>query len=447
MRSKLVSFFFLGVTAFCLNGCKPELNELTFSNNGVDFSNYVAIGNSLTAGYMDGALYKEGQENSYPNILAKQFKYVGGGEFVQPLTNSSTGLGVDITTFSFNSKYVLGYKTSCTQEVSLSPIPFAATGDPATLTYIGGPTYNNMGVPGMRSFNLDSASFGDPNILISLNPFYSRFATNPGNSTVLGDANRQLPTFFTFWLGSNDVLGYALAGGDDALDKMTSITIFKNNIGDALNSLTATGAKGAVANIPAVVDIPYFTTIPYNALVLTQAEADALDSTYATNNPPISFVAGNNPFVIKDGNTKRQMKEGELVLLSLPLDSVYCAGWGSNSLKPLDDRYVLTTPEINSINGSTNQFNSFLKTKADSLDLAYVDMNAFFKSTQSGIVFNGVTFTPQFVSGGAFSLDGVHPNAKGYALLANEYIKAINNKYGCRIPLADVNAYKGITFP
>jgi hypothetical protein len=48
-----------------------------------NFSKYVALGNSLTSGYSDGALFIEGQK-SYTNIMAEQFKAVGGGEFKIP---------------------------------------------------------------------------------------------------------------------------------------------------------------------------------------------------------------------------------------------------------------------------------------------------------------------------------------------------------------------------
>ena len=75
------------------------------------------------------------------------------------------------------------------------------------------------------------------------------------------------------------------------------------------------------------------------------------------------------------------------------------------------------------------------------------DVNAFYKSMQAGIIFNNVTYSPKYISGGAFSLDGINLNAKGNALVANECIKAINLKFGSQIPLADVNSYKGIIFP
>ena len=84
-----------------LFACKPEIDEFDASAGSADFSNYISVGNSLTAGYADGALYASGQENSFPSIMAQQFKTVGGGEFVQPVVNSEYGV--------LPGKMVLGY--------------------------------------------------------------------------------------------------------------------------------------------------------------------------------------------------------------------------------------------------------------------------------------------------------------------------------------------------
>lgn len=437
------------------NGCKPELSELNFDNNGLDFSRYVAVGNSLTAGYMDAALYNNGQLNSYPSILANQFAVVGGGAFKQPLANSDIGYGIDAYSFTSNSRLALKYKPSCSGTVEVLPDFVSTTGDASVVTgnvynTQGGP-FNNMGVPGIKSYNLTQSTFGDPNILISGNPFYSRFASMPGTSTVLQDALSQMPTFFTYWIGSNDVLGYAIAGGDTSLDKITSVQIFDSLVQVHISQLaSATSLKGAIANVPDILDIPYFNTIPYNGLTLDATTAATLNTLYATINPAIQFAAGANAFVMIDAGAPggvRQIKDNELVLLSLPLDSVKCAQWGSNPLYPLQDKYVLDATEVSQIRGAISTFNTKLFATANNYSLAYVDINTFFKSAKSGYTFNGVTYTSEFVSGGAFSLDGIHPNPKGYALIANEFIKAINLRYACKIPLVDANGYPGVVFP
>ncbi|HYE80337.1 MAG TPA: G-D-S-L family lipolytic protein, partial [bacterium] len=60
-----------------LASCEPELDGGPVASRGsADFTRYVAVGNSLTAGFGDNGLYREGQLNSYPNILAQQFARV-----------------------------------------------------------------------------------------------------------------------------------------------------------------------------------------------------------------------------------------------------------------------------------------------------------------------------------------------------------------------------------
>ncbi|MBT8386824.1 MAG: G-D-S-L family lipolytic protein, partial [Ignavibacteria bacterium] len=51
----------------------PEVVLPPLDKNGVDFSNYVALGASFTAGFTDNALFIAGQQNSFPNILSQQF--------------------------------------------------------------------------------------------------------------------------------------------------------------------------------------------------------------------------------------------------------------------------------------------------------------------------------------------------------------------------------------
>ena len=67
------------------------------------------------------------------------------------------------------------------------------------------------------------------------------------------------PTFFTNWLGNNDVLGYATAGG--AASSLTPTADFTTKNGKIVDALTASGAKGLVVTIPDVTNIPFFTTV------------------------------------------------------------------------------------------------------------------------------------------------------------------------------------------
>jgi hypothetical protein len=211
--------------------------------------------------------------------------------------------------------------------------------------------------------------------------------------------------------------------------------------------MTRSGAKGVVMNIPDIASIPLFTTIPANGLVLDAAQAGQLSGLYAGTG--ISFAAGPNNFIIEDQSVPvikmRKIAAGEYILLSIPQDSMKCGGWGS--ARPIPKKYVLTADEVAKINAATTEFNNFIKAEAIKYHVAFADMNSFQRTLSSGIKYNGVDYSSQFINGGLFSLDGTHPTPRGYALIANELIRVINSYYGTAIPVVDANSYGGIKIP
>ena len=432
MKYKTIIFLSLVGLLFA---CKPEIDEFDASAGSADFSNYISVGNSLTAGYADGALYSSGQENSYPNILANQFKTVGGGAFVQPVVTSEYGV--------LPGKLVLGYSEDCLHQVSLGPVP--AEGTPEGYGPVGY-SVNNLGVPGAKTFHLLAEGFGNAaGVPVGLaNPYYARFASAE-NASVIGDAVGHNASFFSLWIGNNDVLGYATTGGlGDTITGQGPFAFFMNNI---VAALTANGAKGVIANLPGITGAAFFNVIPYNGLVLTeQAQVDGLNAAYAPLG--ITFNLGQNPFIIADANAPgfvRQIKETEMVLLTTPGDSLRCAGWGS--VKPIPEQYTLSDTEIANINSAIEGYNATIKTLADTYNLAFVDINSYFKTVETGVTYDGESFGVTYVTGGTFSLDGIHLTNKGYALIANQFIMAINGKYGANVPQVSVVDYPGIVFP
>ena len=448
MKRQILTIFAISCSVFW--GCKPSMDKYQVkpsSGGTADFSRYVSLGNSLTAGYADGALYDEGQRNSYPAMIAEQLQSVGGGSFTIPFVGTENGVAVNYVGGQpfITNKYTLQYLTDCMNNVSLGPKP-GGIGSPADqaalLTPKPGP-YNNMGVPGAKSFQL-----GSP--YLAQNPFYNRIASKPGSSTVLGDALKLNPTFFSLWIGNNDVLLWAVAGGES--DSITSQQTFGYGITQCLDSLTKHGAKGVIANIPDVTATPYCTTVPYNGLVLTnQKDVDGLNAYYAGYfpNAKLVFKLGQNPFVVKsnEDNDPRFITQNEFVLLSVPQDSLKCFKLGS--LVPIKDRYFLDANEISQIKTATAGYNGIISGLAAAHKIALVDMNTNLKTlaTKDGIIADGVQLTSTFVSGGAFSLDGIHLTPRGYAVVANYYITAINGYYGSSIPTVNVGQYRGVVFP
>jgi len=361
-----------------LTACEPKIDEFSPSKGSADFTTYLAFGNSLTAGYADNALYSGGQENSYPNILANQFKTVGmQGEFKQPLMPTNNGVGVELTSLGLflHTKYILGFATDCLGKQSLAPV--FADPDASQIDLMNqlmapiadqGP-YNNIGVPGLKSYEAIS-------VICQFNPYYARFKS-PDANFVLEEIPKINPTFFTLWLGVNDVMRYASEGG--ASDSITSMPLFSSSMDAIITSLTQYGTKGAIATVPHITSIPFFNTVPYNAIVLTdQSLVDALNLGYAVYNAfmeamgleyRINFQLGANPMVIADPTIPlpdslamlkmRQIKNTELVLLSIPQDSLKCAYWGSQI--PVPDKYILSESEITAVSDAINNYNTKIK--------------------------------------------------------------------------------------
>lgn len=465
MKNKLL-YLFAAMLFFA--ACEPKIQEFEASAGDADFSKYISVGNSLTAGYADGALYKSAQEFSYPNILAGQFSVVGGGDFVQPVVESEFGV--------LPGKRKLGISVDCKGVPGLGPVSDAGTLSPLAPV---GYAVNNFGVPGAKSYHLLAPGYGNPANLLTVpptaNPYFVRFASSTATS-VVADAAAANASFFSLWIGNNDVLGYATAGGEGNIlgEVITPAPMFNGAMDMIVTALTANGAKGVMANIPDVTDVPFFTTVPYNGLYIDDATAQALNGAYAQVEAAIqqmgvpgfkynfTFKAGYNAFVIEDREFPiaalpkafkvRQAVEGELILLTLPQDSLKCHGMGSFSLansKPfgIPAKFVLDAAEVANIKNAVAGFNTKLKELADAKGLAFVDMNANLKNLKSGMYFDGQMFTTKFVTGGVFSLDGIHLNAQGNAIVSNYFIDAINAKYNSIIPKVEITSYPGLKFP
>ena len=98
---------------------------------------------------------------------------------------------------------------------------------------------------------------------------------------------------------------------------------------------------------------------------------------------------------------------------------------------PLRDKWVLLPSERAEIDAATIAFNAIIKQAADEKGLAFVDANQLLKQlAQNGLRFGNYHLSSQFVTGGAFSLDGVHLSARANAYVANKFMEAINATYG-----------------
>src|ERR1700761_8251858 len=132
-----------------ITACKPSITRPVATKGSADFTRYIAVGNSLTAGYADGGLYLAGQLNSYPSIIAKQMASVGGGSFTQPLftTAQANGTGYQqLTGFTSTGSPIL---TAVAPAAIRSSITLPGLGTIPLFTKYTGPL-ENYGVPGIK---------------------------------------------------------------------------------------------------------------------------------------------------------------------------------------------------------------------------------------------------------------------------------------------------------
>lgn len=399
------------------------------------------------SGYQDGALFASGQQRSVPALMAEEFKLVGGGSFSQPLMPDDNGLGLNLKPWEswFVKRSHLNFATDCKGVRSLMPIidslPQSASGP--YLAGTAGNSFQNLSVPFGRTNNLFDKNFSYPYSASNPNPFYYRFASNSGSSTVYDDAVNQQATFFAAWLGMEDIYEYARTGGTK--NTIPSVAVFDWYLDKMLKGLTANGAKGVIATIPDLNSFPFYSLVPFNGLKLGQNQADSLN---LLTGGQFNFIADSNGFVIqypKSSGMFRKLGRGELILLTVPLDSVKCKFLGA--FTPMPDQYVLDSTEVQTINNAIWAYNAKILQRAAQYNLAVADMNYYFKTVRSGIKWDGVDFNAKFVSGGFFSLDGYHPNQKGYMLIANKFLEAINQKYNATIPPNNCPDCDGIKFP
>lgn len=436
---KKIYIFGLMVCGFA--ACKPTIEPIAPESGDADFSSYLAVGDYNTAGFRDGSLYLDGQMNSFANILADQLKTVGGGTFKQPLVPGEHGWPL--------AKKVLGVRQGpCDTVATIQPVDFSGALDTVNTSDNIAPAgpYNNIGVPGMRTVEYLLNGYA------ALNPFAARFFKNPMTSNGLDQLTLINNSFFTLWVGQSDIMNYAVAGGAKhntlAPNEMLPLTpAFYTAYDSLLSTLTRSGAKGVVFNIPSIYDMPFFTTISPRSLTLTEAQVRKLNLAY--NGTQVTFQTGFNSFVIEDKNYQggfRQMGFNELVLLTLPMDSVKCAGWGST--KPIPSQYVLTQDEIDDIMASIQNYNEVINNRASAYSLPVVDLNTYYRNLNiQNEPVNGVKFSSDYASGGIFSLDGFSLTGKGNALIVNQTIMTINNFYKSSIATVDPNKYEGVRYP
>jgi lysophospholipase L1-like esterase len=393
------------------------------------FHKYVALGDSLTAGFEGNCLITRHQVRSYPKLLADA---LGISDFQQPLISeravtSPTGVCLGA---------VVAGGTITVGAVSQQGVP--------TNSALARP-YDNLGIPGANAADLVDLRTANPNGNTA-NRFAAAVLRNvPGSPfdgrNAIEEANALNPDFVTVWVGPNDVLGAALAGTIIEGVTLTPSSVFEAKDTQILTGLRATGRTLVVLNVPDVTSIAFTTTIP--RVVVNP-----------TTRQPV-LVSGNPVPLLGPRTTSTcstapcPLPEGTLVTLGA---SAYLgrgigipAALGGTGA-PLPDNLNLATgdpgvllypDEVALIQQRTAEINTRIASVAAANGATVVDIHALFDEivAHGYDAGGGIVITTSFLTGGLFSADGFHASNIGYAIVAKEIIDHLNATEGTHLEL------------
>ena len=355
----------------------------------VDLSRLVVVGDSLSAGFQNGSLIESAQVNGYAALLAGQ----AGVPLPLPLI-AAPGVPNVLTLVSPGPPPVI------------VPAPGVSPGrvDPFLQPF-------NLAVPGHR---VQDALTARPNLPVNsltdlVLGFPRTFIFGQPPMSQVEQAETLAPTTVIVWLGNNDALGAALAGNPALL---TPVASFEAAYTEVLNRLAATGATLVVANVPDVTVVP--------ALTPAEEVAARVGLPLSIIGPALGIGAGD--FVTQAG----------LGLIPGIL--------ANPATGPLPNGAVLTDAEAAAVRARVDIFNDIIAEQAAAHDAVLVDINSLLdRIDERGYVVGGQRLTTDFL-GGLFSLDAVHPTNTGYAIIANEFIKALNTQSAAGIPPINVRS-------
>ncbi|MEQ1832372.1 MAG: SGNH/GDSL hydrolase family protein [Candidatus Eisenbacteria bacterium] len=393
----------------CQGPCsKIDLGAPKVETAAVDFSRYVAVGTSISAGYQSSGVVDRHQINSYPAIFARQIgktvQLDGKGGFSEPTVN---GRGLP----------------PLQRLLSLSPVTIDTVGPAGVPTNTTFPTpYSNLAIPGAVLFD-----YGSP-ALYAFNPLTTLVLRGLG--TVSDLTLSQQPTFVSFEFGANEVLGRATRGTSKVLIPQASVALFGSQLSTAITTLHTVNpnVRIALANVPDVTAIPFFTTVGSAGLFgfvhrkiaapSVRAGQDTLEAAALTSADLVTLLGA------------RQLGLGR----------------GFSLANPLDSAVVLDEAERTVISANTDLMNAAIDQIAQASWIAKVDLNGTLANIrENGLNLGGTHYSDAFVRGGLFSLDGVHPTDLGHAVIANVMIDAVNQRFGTHIPYARMEDYATLT--
>jgi lysophospholipase L1-like esterase len=368
--------------------------------NGTLFASYVAMGNSITAGYQSGGIVDSTQRESYAAVIAQQ----AGARYAYP-SLVFPGCPPPIVNFQTQARLANGIDGTCKLR------------SPSTVTAI----LNNVAVPGAITLDPSSVTTSASNAL-------TLFIL--GGKTQAQRALDAVPTFVSIEIGNNDVLSAAEHG-----------TVVPDT---SIGSPGVTPVDSVVAQYARMISVLTTARPKLKGLLVGVFDVTALPSLFPAESL-YSNLLFQAEFTAAAGGSVTYVPNctGSHALIALGILQFW-AHAGIPAIvscqpgvpaEPYGDFFVLDSTKQRIIGAAVAGYNGYISAKADSLGWAYVDPNVALGALK---VAGAIPTLPNFLSatqpfGPYITLDGIHPSARAHKILANLLIRGINAKYGVAI--------------
>jgi hypothetical protein len=401
MRAHIVGGLLACGSALALAACdstKIVTPPKTSLNTGL-MASYVAIGNSISAGYQSGGILDSTQQEAFPHVIAEQ----AGTRYAYP-SLAAPGCPPPIVNFQTGARYMGGTSTTC-----------ALRGNAVAVL-------NNVAVPGSTTNDLTAPTSSTSNALTTF---------ILGGKTQIQRALDANPTFVTIETGNNDWLAAALTGSlapnaqisSPGLTPIDSVIV---QYARAVNQLVAAQPKlkGLLLGVfPLEAPSALFSADSLANNATLQAEFDA--------------AVGSTVTIVGCGSSGALVSIDIIPFLqSLPSNERIVSCIRGFPQEPYGDYFILDTFKQDTLNNAITTWNAYISAKADSLGWAFFDPATLFTPLKAS---GEIPPYPNFLSatqpfGPLITLDGIHPSGTADIAIANALITTINAQYSVSIP-------------
>jgi hypothetical protein len=426
-----------------LGACVGDGDELitgqTTPNGGTLFVRYVAMGNSITAGFQSAGINDSLQARAYPVLLAQR----AGATFSYPAIAMPGCPRPFLAPLGSTGR--LGTADSCER--------------------INNPRItNNVAVPGARI--RDVITFPAP-------PLSSLNTLLVGPRTQVRAMIEARPTFVSLWIGNNDaleasvsgVLGPRAAGADSTL---TPLATFQSRLNTIVDSIKFAAPQGAmlVGVVNAAQAAPILQPGAYFWFARDVATGRFQGKPVNANCSSVNSLGQPNPLA------------ANLVSFQIVGDAnfpeINCDPNAYPAADPRRGVHLLDTQEQAIVAARVAQYNAAIQAAATANNWAYADPNLILQpylAEETTAVIGGTTYrlhqrlrkcqdlgaattaaaiqlaiatscpvtgataAPNFF-GSLMSFDGVHPSTDAHRVLAGAFAEVINAKYGTTLSIS-----------